>query len=308
MNSNKIAVIQMVSTDDVARNLLVAENLIASAAEQGAKLVLLPENFAVFSAKKMRDWAEKEEREQVFTAFLSRMARAHSVWLVGGTVPLLPGVLPGVQQQENSGTNSSRKVTTSTLVYDDKGQLKAQYDKIHLFDVQVNDGHGQYCESEHIDAGVAPVVVDTPLGVVGLSVCYDLRFPELYSTLVAMGAEIIMVPSAFTWETGKAHWEILLRARAIENQCYIVGANQGGVHTENRRTWGHSTIVDPWGKVLGVLAEGEADLVREIDLGYLRELRQNMPLQQHKYFSIVVKNDGVNDTVEAVNVGGIIGE
>ncbi len=279
MSKNKIAAIQMVSTGDVPCNLKMAEELIASAAQKGASLVLLPENFAVFSAKEMRVWAEKERSEQCFSGFLSRMAKIYKVWLVGGTIPLLP--------PESENDTLACKVRTSTLVYDDFGQLAGRYDKIHLFDVQVQDDQGRYRESETIDAGTDVVVVDTPFGKLGLSVCYDLRFPELYSQLLSMGAEILLVPSAFTWETGRAHWEILLRARAIENQCYVVGANQGGIHTANRRTWGHSIIVDPWGDILGMLDQGPSVLVREIDIQYLRQLRANMPIQQHKAFSVI---------------------
>ena len=279
VGKNKIAAIQMVSTGDVPHNLKMAEELIANAVQKGAGLVLLPENFAVFSAKEMRVWAEKERSEQCFSGFLSRMAKTYKIWLVGGTIPLLP--------PEGDSDTLTRKVRTSTLVYDDLGQLAGRYDKIHLFDVQVQDDQGRYCESETIDAGMDAVVVDTPFGKLGLSVCYDLRFPELYSQLLSMGAEILLVPSAFTWETGRAHWEILLRARAIESQCYVVGANQGGVHTLNRRTWGHSVIVDPWGDTLGMLDQGPSVLVREIDIQYLRQLRDNMPIQHHKAFSVI---------------------
>lgn len=274
MNTNKIAVIQMVSTEDVEQNLTVAEGLIADAVHAGAGLVLLPENFAVFSAKKMRFWAEKEDNSAIFTSFLSRVAQKYQIWIVGGTIPMLPLSL-----------SPSSKVRTSMLVYDDQGKLQGRYDKMHLFDVDVNDEQGRYCESEYIEAGSEPVVVSTPFGVLGLSICYDLRFSELYSKLVSMGAEILMVPSAFTWETGRAHWEVLLRARAIENQCYVIGANQGGMHSASRRTWGHSIVVDPWGDTLGMLDHGASVLVREIDLPYLRQLRKNMPIQQHKCFT-----------------------
>ena len=284
VGKNKIAAIQMVSTGDVPQNLKMAEELIASAAEKGAGLALLPENFAVFSAKEMRVWAEKERSEQCFSGFLSRMAKTYKLWVVGGTIPLLP---PASGCDVLDAKVLDTKVRTSTLVYDDLGQLVGRYDKIHLFDVQVQDNQGRYCESETIDAGIDAVVVDTPFGKLGLSVCYDLRFPELYAQLLSMGAEILFVPSAFTWETGRAHWEILLRARAIENQCYVVGANQGGVHTVSRRTWGHSIIVDPWGDTLGMLDQGPSVLVREIDIHYLRQLRANMPIQQHKAFSVI---------------------
>lgn len=287
METYKIAAVQMVSTGDVTQNLCVAEKLIASAVEQGAELVLLPENFAVFDAKKMRTWAETESEEQVFTSFMSRMAKKYQAWLVGGTVPLLPDVLPDVlSKMLPNDEKTAQKVLTTTLVYDDRGELQGRYDKIHLFDVQVRDRQGRYCESDYIEAGEEAVVLDSPFGKLGLSICYDLRFPELYANLVAQGAEILLVPAAFTWETGRAHWETLLRARAIESQCYVVGANQGGEHSPNRRTWGHSVIVDPWGQALGTLEEGASVLVREIDMQYLRQLREDMPIQQHKRFSV----------------------
>jgi len=297
VGKNKIAAIQMVSTSDVSQNLKMAEELIANAAQKGAGLVLLPENFAVFSAKAMRVWAEKESSEQCFSGFLSRVAKTYKLWVVGGTIPLLP---PVSDNDSGDSVALSDKVRTSTLVYDDLGRLVGRYDKIHLFDVQVQDSQGRYCESETIDAGTEPTIVDTPFGKLGLSICYDLRFPELYSQLLSMGAEILLVPSAFTWETGRAHWEILLRARAIENQCYVIGANQGGAHTPNRRTWGHSIIVDPWGDTLGMLDQGPSVLVREIDIHYLRQLRGNMPIQQHKAFSVInsvnmSEKDGVSE-------------
>jgi len=289
-SKKQIATLQMTSTADVNQNLAVAERLISQAAANGAGLVLLPENFAVFSSKDMRNWAEKEQRLGVFTSFLSSMAKAYHVWIVGGTVPMLPEgdlIQSGMIQGSQGIESSLQKVRTSTLVYDDQGGLRGRYDKIHLFDVSVSDGHGRYCESDVIESGVEPVVIESPFGRLGLSICYDVRFPELYAKLLSMGAEVLLVPSAFTWVTGRAHWEILLRARAIENQCYVVAANQGGEHSPNRRTWGHSMIIDPWGEVMGVSDEGESVLIKQCDLASVQKVRENMPVQQHKRFSVI---------------------
>ncbi|OUS31725.1 hypothetical protein A9Q99_03950 [Gammaproteobacteria bacterium 45_16_T64] len=295
---NAVAAIQMVSTDDVESNLRTAEYLIARAAERGAKLIVLPENFAVFSAKKMRFWAEREAAEQVFSGFLSKMSKNNAVWIVGGTVPMLP-------PENLIEASVSPRVRTTSLVFDDDGELKGRYDKIHLFDVDVGDAQGAYFESEQIEPGSQPVVIPSPYGNIGLSVCYDLRFPELYVQLVAMGADIITVPAAFTWKTGKAHWDILLRARAIECQCYIVGANQGGVHSPVRRTWGHSSIVDPWGERLGQLNEGESILVRNIDRSYVQQLRQSMPVQQHKRFTVTANTSKALADVTRQYIGDV---
>ncbi len=168
------------------------------------------------------------------------------------------------------------------LVFDPRGEMVARYDKMHLFDVQVDDRQAQYSESRSFEPGSRIVCVDAPVGRIGLSICYDLRFPELYRKLLEQGAEILTVPSAFTKVTGEAHWEVLLRARAIENQCFVLAANQGGVHNATRETWGHSMIVDPWGRVLARVESGEGVAVADIDLSALHALRSRMPIQSHR--------------------------
>ena len=278
--SNKVAAIQMVSSADVGANLETAARLVGAAADSGAKLVLLPEVFAVLEGGPMRQYGEVEgDREAQIQGFLAALARQHSVFLVAGTIPLISR--PRQPGSDDDSLIADGRVRAACLVYDSKGDQIARYDKIHLFDVMVNDQQSQYSESRSYEAGDEIVSVDTPVGCLGLTVCYDMRFPELYRELFRRGAEIVTVPAAFTKVTGEAHWQALLRARAIENQCYIIAAGQGGKHSETRETWGHSMIIDPWGKVLSQIAGGEGMAVAEIDLDYLRDIRQRMPIKEH---------------------------
>lgn len=274
------AVVQMVSTGNVQANLTAAGRLIAEAAAAGAALVLLPENFAVLDGGPLSQYAEREgDDSALLQSFLQQKARQHGITLVAGTMPVVtrPASPSGVVETITDG-----RVRPSSLVYSPEGLLMARYDKMHLFDVQVADKQAQYMESRSFEPGSSIVTVATPFGKLGLSICYDLRFPELYRRLLDDGAEIITVPSAFTKVTGEAHWEILLRARAIENQCYVLAANQGGVHNASRETWGHSMIVDPWGNVMARVEKGEGIAVAEIDLDYLHDLRSRMPVQAHR--------------------------
>jgi nitrilase len=208
--------------------------------------------------------------------FLSSVARAHKITLVGGTIPLItrPGRLPA----EPDYLIDDGRVRPASLVFAPSGEQIARYDKIHLFDVLVDDEQSSYSESKSYEAGEELVIVATELGELGLSVCYDLRFPELYRGLFHRGAQIVTVPAAFTKVTGQAHWETLLRARAIENQCYIVAAGQGGRHSDRRETWGHSMIIDPWGRVLDSIDAGEGYAIAEIELGILENVRKMMPI------------------------------
>lgn len=275
-----VAAIQMVSGNDVDHNMQRAKHLVKNAAQQGAEVVLLPENFAVFNAQALYEWGEKE-RNQVLSQPLSQWAESLGIWLVAGSLPQR-----NRYPLENEGV-SDKRVRTSSLVFNPQGEQVARYDKIHLFDVDVDDDHGAYRESETIEPGEQPTLVEIASqgGIalkLGLSICYDVRFPELYRLLVGQGAEVLTVPAAFTWETGRAHWEPLLRARAIENQCFIIAANQGGQHTKTRQTWGHSMIIDPWGKVLASLDDGEGVVVATIDLQQQRKLRQQMPVLKHR--------------------------
>ncbi len=279
--NHKVAVVQMLSTADVQQNLRSAGRLIEEAAAAGAELVLLPENFAVLDAGPLSQFAEDEgETGALLQGFLSAQAKANRVFLIAGTMPLVTRPLT------TSGSAPERitdgRVRPANLVFDPEGQLIARYDKIHLFDVQVDDKQAQYSESTRFEAGDQLAWIDTPAGRVGLSICYDLRFPELYRKLLEGGAELLTVPSAFTHVTGEAHWEVLLRARAIENQCYVLAANQGGVHNATRETYGHSMIIDPWGRVLAKLEKGEGFAIAEIDLNALHEMRRKMPVQSHR--------------------------
>jgi predicted amidohydrolase len=261
----KVAGIQMASSPQVASNLTEAERLIALAAEQGAKIVVLPEYFCIMGTKESDKVAVREKpNDGPIQKFLSKMAREYKIWLVGGTVPLV--------------SNSPNKVRNSCLVYNDKGEQVARYDKIHLFGLDLGTEH--YHEENTIESGNSVVVVDTPYGKIGLSICYDLRFPELYR---AMGeVDIIVIPSAFTETTGKAHWESLIRARAIENLCYVIAPAQGGYHLSGRETHGNSMIVDPWGVVLDRLPRGSGVVIANINRDYQTSLRKSLPALKHK--------------------------
>jgi len=265
----RVAVIQMVSGADWRANLEHAAALIADAAAAGAQLALLPENFAVFDAAQLLERGASETSVAgPIRRFVAAQARRHGLWLVAGSLPILSA--------------DGRRVRAACLVVDASGTEVARYDKLHLFDVDVADAQAAYRESEKIEPGERLVLVDTPVGRLGLSICYDLRFPDLYQALAAAGAELIAVPAAFTQVTGAAHWEVLLRARAIETQCYLLAANQGGVHNARRETFGHSLVVDPWGRVLGCQARGEGVVCADLDRALLGELRGNMPLRQHR--------------------------
>jgi predicted amidohydrolase len=259
----------MASGPNVKANLEEAEKLIKTAVQQDAELVVLPENFAIMGLSEMDKVAIAETAgEGLIQQFLSQQASKHGVWIVGGTIPLESGV--------------TGKVYSASLLYNDSGEVVARYDKIHLFDVVLEDSNESYNESETIESGDDIVVVDTPFGKLGMAVCYDLRFPELFRAMADVGMEICVLPSAFTSLTGRAHWESLLRARAIENLCYMVAPDQGGYHKSGRETYGDSMIVDPWGVVLNRLPHGTGVVVSEIDLEKLRKTRKNFPALQHK--------------------------
>ena len=264
-NTIKVAGIQMASSPSVTSNLIEAERLVKMAVEAGAKLVVLPEYFAIMGihdSDKVK--VREDEGDGPIQRFLSKIAKKHKIWLIGGTIPLV--------------SNSVKKVRNSCLVYNDKGKQMARYDKIHLFGLDL--ATEQYHEKKTIEAGNEVVVVDTPYGKIGLSACYDLRFPELYR---AMGeVDMIVVPSAFTETTGKAHWETLVRARAIENLCYVIAPAQGGYHLSGRETHGNSMIVDPWGVVLDYLPRGSGIVIANINTHYQASLRKSLPALKHK--------------------------
>ncbi len=265
MSKTRIAAVQMVSGADIAQNLRDAERLVAEAAARGARLVALPEYFPLISGDetdKVR--AREKEGEGPLQDFLRETALRHRVWLVGGSIPLEASV-PG-------------KVRNSCLVFDDAGRRVARYDKIHLFGFR--QGTELYDESRTIEAGGEAAAFDTPVGRVGLSICYDLRFPELYRSMGPV--DLLVVPAAFTHTTGQAHWELLLRARAVENLCYVLASAQGGTHPSGRRTWGDSMVVDPWGAVLERLAQGPGVVTAEIDAARIADLRASLPALEHR--------------------------
>ena len=266
---NRVAAIQMASGPKVPVNLEEAERLIGQAVQGGAELVVLPENFALMGMTE-QDKVEQAEADGSgpIQDFLARMASTHGIWLVGGTVPIRSPE-PG-------------KVYAACLLYDDRGERVARYDKIHLFDVHLEDSGESYNESETILPGDRIVVAETPFGRLGLAVCYDLRFPELFRGMLAHGVELVALPSAFTALTGKAHWECLIRARAIENLIYLIAPGQGGYHVNGRETHGHSMVVDPWGNILNQLKSGSGVVPAEVDLERLRRIRSNFPALEHR--------------------------
>jgi deaminated glutathione amidase len=267
----KIAAIQMVSGTDVTANLATARHLLERAAEQGAELAVLPEYFCLMGHRDADKLVCAERLgDGPIQAMLQASARELGLWIVGGTLPL-------ITEQEN-------RVANAVLVFDPAGNRVTRYDKIHLF--RFDNGTERYDEAAVLLAGHTPVsFVCTPRHGpslnIGLSVCYDLRFPELYRLLQA---DLILVPAAFTHTTGQAHWETLLRARAIENQAYVLASAQGGEHTNGRRTWGQSMVIDPWGKVLSQLPSGEGVVVAELDTGVLQRVRSDLPALQHRVF------------------------
>jgi predicted amidohydrolase len=278
----KVAAIQMVSGPSVADNLAAAGDLIARAVAQGARLAALPEYFCLMGlAEGDKVAARERDGDGPVQRFLSETAARHGIWLVGGTAPLACAD-PG-------------KVRNACLVYDAQGRRAARYDKIHLFGFQSQDAPGErYHEARTIEPGDTPVALDSPYGRLGLSVCYDVRFPELYRSYAPV--DILFVPSAFTVPTGRAHWEVLLRARAIENLAYLVAPAQGGKHPSGRSTWGHSLVIDPWGEVLASVDSGPGIAIAEIDPTRIVELRASLPALEHR---IVLQDKGLDRAAAA---------
>jgi len=265
---NRVAAIQMTSGADVAANLHEAGRLIAVAARAGAGLAVLPENFACMPKAEADKLAvAEEEGHGPIQDFLAEQARANKLWLVGGTIPIK--------------ADDGARARAACLLYDDGGERRARYDKIHMFDVRLPNGES-YRESRATEPGAQLVVVDTPLGKLGLAVCYDLRFPELFRGLLDQGVEIVALPSAFTSHTGRAHWDLLVRARAVENFVYMVASAQWGTHANGRQTHGDSMIVNPWGEVLDRLPQGIGYAVAEIDRGEQAQLRSTLPAIEHR--------------------------
>jgi nitrilase len=269
INELTVAAVQMTSTDRLEENLMAVERLVKQAVTKNAEMVVLPENFALMAAnsKQLVSFAETVGCGDV-QGFLSNLAKKYKCWLVAGSFP--------------TRLTNQNKVYATCLVYNNEGVQVAYYHKIHLFDADVADGKGRYRESDTFLAGDKPVVVDTPFGVLGLSICYDLRFPELYRELLEMGAEYIVAPSAFTEVTGRSHWALLCRTRALENSCYLLAANQAGLHSNGRLTYGHSMIVDSWGEVLCELEVDEGLCMATLKRSELKKVRTSLPAITHR--------------------------
>ncbi|MGD2119347.1 MAG: carbon-nitrogen hydrolase family protein [Chromatiales bacterium] len=266
----KAAAIQMATGPNVSANLLTAEQLIEEAVSNNAGLVVLPENFAFLGKTEKETLTLKEtEGDGPLQEFLSQLASKHGIWLVGGTIPL--------------EADDASKIRSAALVYNDRGQQVARYDKIHLFDVNLVETSEVYHESDTFESGDTTTVIDTPFGKLGIAICYDLRFPELFRNMLDDGMEIIALPAAFTAITGKAHWETLVRARAIENLSYVIAAAQGGFHLSGRETHGHSMIVDPWGTVLAQVPRGTGSVSMALDTDFLSATRRNFPCIEHRH-------------------------
>jgi nitrilase len=277
MHGMKIAAVQMVSTPDWPANRDAAARLVAEAAAAGAQLAVLPEYFCVMGRRDTDKLALAEPAgDGPIQRFLSELARAHGLWLVGGTLPVRAG----------AGGEAEARALNRACVFAPDGREAAHYDKVHLF--AFDNGRESYDEGRTLCAGGEPVALpcgplpDGRMLRVGLSVCYDLRFPELYRALMEPPCDLLVVPAAFTYTTGRAHWELLLRARAVENQCYVLAAAQGGEHVNGRRTWGHSMVVDPWGEVLDLLPEGEGVVMAELDPARIAAVRTQLPALKHR--------------------------
>jgi nitrilase len=274
----KVAAIQMCSGAEVAPNLATAGRLLRDAAAAGAELAVLPENFASMPRREADRLAVAEDDGAgPIQDFLSAAARDLGIVVIGGTIGLRTAADP-------------RRVAAASLTYGPDGRRLARYDKIHLFDVDLPGGAGTYRESAGICPGSAPGLVELPWGTervaAGVTVCYDIRFPELYRWLTARGAQLMVVSAAFTAPTGEAHWEVLLRARAVENLCAVVAAAQTGVHANGRRTWGHSMVIDAWGRVLACLPEGEGHALADVDLARQAQVRTEFPALTHRVLGL----------------------
>lgn len=275
----KLSAIQLCSTPDVDENLTVINQLLLGLEKSPEHIVVLPECCLFFGGEEKQQLALAQQTQHCnyLQSKLADLARQHQVYLVAGTIPLL--------FHDKNKTSDREKFTNASCFFSPTGQLLATYNKIHLFDVEVSDQTKSYFESSHTQAGSTLSVVETGFTNIGLSVCYDLRFPELYRALRSQGADIITVPSAFTYQTGKAHWQALLQARAIENQCYIIAAGQQGVHKNGRETWGHSMIISPWGEILSSIPEQPGIISVEYQPEEISRIRTMMPVQHHNQFT-----------------------
>jgi len=266
---DSVGLIQMTSGADPELNLAYITQEVIRCKALGAKWVVCPENALIFGVKSDYHRYAEKIGEGVIQTQLSELAREQRIWIVIGSMPI----------------QTSKGVTTTTLVIDDFGAIVAHYDKLHMFDVDVADAQKHYRESDIFTAGDKVVTAETPFGRLGLSICYDVRFPNLYSELRKQGAQVMIVPAAFTAVTGEAHWEALLRCRAIETQSWVVAVGQGGIHPCRRETWGHSMVIDPWGRIVTQLGQQAESVVVELDITSCESIRKNMPIAQHTRFT-----------------------
>lgn len=272
--SVKIAAIQMTSVADLQVNLASARQGLQQAASQGVALAVLPENFAQYGG----DYRDLAAQYSWLKEWLCEQARSLGIAIIGGSIPAL--------ERPDGTPVAAPWVRTRSLAIDEKGRVQGSYDKLHLFDAQVNDAQGRYCESDVFEPGDQVRVVDLAGLKVGLAICYDLRFPALAQQLARDGADLLVYPSAFTAVTGAAHWELLLRATAVQSGCYTLGANQCGQHAPRRASFGHSLLANPWGEVVATLGDSADVLVAELDLATMKELRQRIPVQMHQRLQI----------------------
>lgn len=268
----------MASGPNVGGNLLEAERLINLAVDDGAQLIVLPENFALMGMEESDKLQAAEQPGQgPIQDFLAQQASKNEIWLVGGTLPI--------------ATSDPNKVRAASLIYNSQGEQVGRYDKIHLFDVVIGEDEEAYRESASTEPGDQVLVVDTPVGRLGVAICYDLRFPELFRVMLDQGVQLIALPSAFTSKTGRAHWKPLVRARAIENSCYMIAANQGGFHVNGRTTHGNSMIIEPWGGVLARQVSGAGVVSADLDMARLDNIRRNFPVGQHRRLQCSLPNN-----------------
>jgi len=280
MSGVDLAAVQMTSTADLDANLRAAEVALQHAADAGARLVLLPENFALYGGR-YRDTAEQQG--VALQAWLGHWAKTLGISLIGGTIPLAT--------RPDGSEVADGKVRAACLAYGPDGILRARYDKLHLFDIEVGDAQGRYCESDVFEPGDSVCVVELEGVQVGLSICYDLRFAAQARMLANRGAQLLVYPSAFTALTGNAHWHLLLRARAVESGCYVLAADQCGQHSARRESFGHSLLVDPWGRTVNELDNTVGVLCAAMDLHTLDDIRRRLPLHQHQRFSVSLDGD-----------------
>ena len=276
MSCHRVAAIQMVSGYQLQANLDVVARLVAAAAADGAKLLVLPETFALFGAKQQELGIAEASPKASVRYFIRQLASQHRIWIVAGTIPV-------------ASCDHDNKPHASCFLFDDQGVEVSCYRKMHLFDVDIKDKQGSYRESDTYAAGDQVVVAETPFGKVGFAVCYDIRFPELFRAMLVEQVDIVVVPAAFTQVTGDAHWQALLRARAIETQCYIIGANQGGFHSDKRSTSGGSVIINGWGEVIAEMDLGEGYVLADIDTAALQKIRSDIPVSRHLRFETTLK-------------------